>query len=490
MKKLVSILLCSLVIAMPLSSCKREAIIEDITSHTFIDNESNSGADVVSLESTVPTSSENTAPTSSKSIASTTSSKTTVGEKINSMYYPTKKTKIKLAHKTTGGASEKSSVTTVLKQMEKDYPNIEVSTNFISGDYGTKMYANLAAGTEPDVFVVADRDFGAWVKAGVLENLSPYIKNTTVLDTSKMIKSAISRYTYNGKEYGKGGDIYVICKDISPRALFYNKDLLKKYGVAEPSKTDPMNYDEFVSFLQKLTHPEDGVWGITQVNWEGWIRSHGASLLSADHKSSNLDDAKLQDSFQKMSDLIHKYKVTPTSTQLGAASGADILFQTQQAACFDGGSYYIMNIRGYGFDFDVCPLPGFSEDPFNNGHTGSVGYAVSTRSKNKNAAYLVAEYFGGRTAQKIMTDIGYGIPLYLDMANDPAVLNPKQKPYNMSVFVKAAEYQQPMDIVYTDNDQWYTVFQTRVRPLWNDPNSRASTIFPSIKKEIDTLLKR
>lgn len=164
MKKLVSILLCSLVIAMPLSSCKREAIIEDITSHTFIDNESNSGADVVSLESTVPTSSENTAPTSSKSIASTTSSKTTVGEKINSMYYPTKKTKIKLAHKTTGGASEKSSVTTVLKQMEKDYPNIEVSTNFISGDYGTKMYANLAAGTEPDVFVVADRDFGAWVR--------------------------------------------------------------------------------------------------------------------------------------------------------------------------------------------------------------------------------------------------------------------------------------------------------------------------------------
>ena len=400
MKKLVSILLCSLVIAMPLSSCKREAIIEDITSHTFIDNESNSGADVVSLESTVPTSSENTAPTSSKSIASTTSSKTTVGEKINSMYYPTKKTKIKLAHKTTGGASEKSSVTTVLKQMEKDYPNIEVSTNFISGDYGTKMYANLAAGTEPDVFVVADRDFGAWVKAGVLENLSPYIKNTTVLDTSKMIKSAISRYTYNGKEYGKGGDIYVICKDISPRALFYNKDLLKKYGVAEPSKTDPMNYDEFVSFLQKLTHPEDGVWGITQVNWEGWIRSHGTSLLSADHKSSNLDDAKLQDSFQKISDLIHKYKDTHTSTQLGAASGADILFQTQQAACFDGGSYYIMNIRGYGFDFDVCPLPSFSEDPFNNGHTGSVGYAVSTRSKNKNAAYLVAEYFGGRTAQK------------------------------------------------------------------------------------------
>ena len=76
------------------------------------------------------------------------------------------------------------------------------------------------------------------------------------------------------------------------------------------------------------------------------------------------------------------------------------------------------------------------------------------------------------------------------MANDPAVLNPKQKPYNMSVFVKAAESQQPMDIVYTDNDQWYTVFQTRVRPLWNDPNSRASTIFPSIKKEIDTLLKR
>ena len=134
--------------------------------------------------------------------------------------------KITMAHWVGIGAMEKASVNTVLKQLKKDYPNIDVEVNFVSGDYSTKMYANLAAGKEPDVFMVEDGVFGNWVKAGVLEDLTPYVEKSTELDTSAIWESAISRYTYDGQKQGSG-DLYVIPKDISPRALYYNKDLLK-----------------------------------------------------------------------------------------------------------------------------------------------------------------------------------------------------------------------------------------------------------------------
>lgn len=394
--------------------------------------------------------------------------------------------KITMAHWVGLGATEKASVNTVLKQLKKDYPNIEVEVNFISGDYSTKMYANLAAKKEPDVFLVEDGVFGKWAKAGVLEDLTPYIEQSSEIDPDQMWNSAISRFSYDGEKQGSGS-VYAIAKDISPRVLYYNKDLLKEYGVEEPSKTEPMNYEEFVEFLQKLTHPEDDVYGIPQISWECFTRSANTSILSEDYKSSNLNDSKLIKQFQNMSDLIHKYKVTPESASL-SSEGAIIMFQTEKAACFDGAIYNLMSVMDFDFDWDVCPLPGNEENPYASGYTGSVGYAVSKNSKNKEAAYIVAEYFATRTGQEILCDMGFNIPLYKDM-EPSAVVNKQGTEISMDVFMKAAEYQMPVDIVYTDNDQWYTVLTTRLQPLWNDSSTKASALLPSIKSEIDNLLK-
>jgi len=460
------------------ASCGKKTQVEDLYSESLLNNSdaaiSDSSSEIAGTGSTAASGS--TAGTSGAASAGT-------GTGSGS----TKKATITMAHWMAGGTTEKTSVNMVIQQLEKDYPNLTVKINFISGDYSTKMYANLAAGKEPDVFMVADGDFGKWVKAGVLENLSPYVKNSKVVDPAKIWSSAITRYSYNGTSQGTG-DLYVMPKDISPRVLFYNKDLLTKYGVAEPSKTKAMSYEEFVSFLTKVTHPADGVWGIPQLNWEGWIRSYGTSLLSSNYKTSNLNDKTLQDVFQKMSDLIHVYKVIPSSTQLDS-SGALIMFQTQKSACYDGAIYNVISVRDVAFDWDICPLPGGAASPYATGYTGSVGYGVSKNSKNKNEAYLVAEYFSGRKAQQLLSEIGFNIPLYKDMANSSVFLNTSKKPSNMSAFLTAAEYQQPLDSVFTDNDQWYTVLGNRLQPLWNDPSVKASVLLPSIKSEIDSLLK-
>ena len=394
---------------------------------------------------------------------------------------------VTMSHWMSGGTMEKISVNTVLEQFKKEYPNVKVNVNFISGDYATKMYANLAAKKETDVFMVPDANFGEWAKADVLENLSPYIEKSEVIDPSRMWESSFGRYQWDGTSVGEG-DIYAIPKDISPRVLFYNKDLLKKYGVEEPDSTTPMTYEEFAEFLKKVARPDEGVYGIATLNWEGMVRSHGTSLLSDDHKSSNLDDPKVIEAFQEVADMIHEHHVIPTSNELGSSSSM-ILFQSQRAVCFDGAIYEVASVREFDFEWDVCPLPGWSEDTYNSGYTGSVGYAVSKNSENKELAYLVAEYFASENAQKILTSIGFNIPLYKDMAESEIFLQPDTLPKNKEAFITAAENQEPLDTIYTENDQWYAVLATRLQPMWNDPTVKASELLPSVKSEIDSLLR-
>ena len=395
---------------------------------------------------------------------------------------------VTMSHWMSGGTMEKISVNTVLEQFKKEYPNVTVNVNFISGDYSTKMYANLAAQKETDVFMIPDAVFGKWAAAGVLESLSPYLEKSEVVDPSRMWESAFGRYKWDGKNVGEG-EIYAIPKDISPRVLFYNKDLLKKYGVEEPDPTTPMSYEEFAEFLKKVSHPEDGIYGMATINWEGMVRSHGTSLLTEDNKTSNLDDPKVIEAFQTVADLIHVHDVMPESKELGS-SGGIVLFQSQRAACYDGAIYDVATAREFSFDWDVCPLPGWSEDPYNTGYTGSVGYGISKNSKNKELAYLVAEYFASETAQEILSSIGFNIPLYKDMAASEVFLQKDSKPANKQAFIKAAEKQEPLYTIYTADDQWYSVLGSRLQPLWNDPSVKASTLLPSVKPEIDRLVAK
>lgn len=393
---------------------------------------------------------------------------------------------VTMSHWMSGGTMEKVSVNTVLEQFKKEYPNVNVKVNFISGDYSTKMYANLAAGKETDVFMVPDADFGKWAAAGVMENLASYIEKSDIVDPSAVWESAFSRYSWDGETVGKG-DIYAIPKDISPRVLFYNKDILAKKGVAEPDATTPMTYDEFIDFLVKASDVDKGIYGLAQLNWEGMVRSHGTSLLSEDKKSSNLNDPRVIEAFQKVADMIHVHKVMPTSTVLGSSS-ALILFQSQRAVCLDAAIYDLASIQEYDFEWGICPLPAWSEDSYNSGWTGSVGYAVSKNCENKELAYLVAEYFAGETAQSILTSIGFNIPLHKELANSSVFLKEEKASMNLQAFVTAAEHQEPLDTVYTLDDQWYTVLGTRLQPLWNDPTVKAADLLPSVKAEIDALL--
>ncbi len=62
-----------------------------------------------------------------------------------------------------------------LRNFEQSHPNIKVNWSPIPGDYPTKMRANVASGTVPDVFYLQPGMSSEYIGAGKLLNLSPYM---------------------------------------------------------------------------------------------------------------------------------------------------------------------------------------------------------------------------------------------------------------------------------------------------------------------------
>lgn len=125
---------------------------------------------------------------------------------------------------------------------------------------------------------------------------------------SDILPSIISSGTYNGKFYG--------FPDLaSARALFYNKDLFAKVGIANP----PTTWDEFIADAQKVSALGDGSVGYglamgpvnAQEELAIWLFNNGGQYK--DGNSWVMNSTKNVQTLQFLKDLANKYKVTQSN---------------------------------------------------------------------------------------------------------------------------------------------------------------------------------
>src|SRR5437660_3476517 len=67
-----------------------------------------------------------------------------------------------------------------LHNFEQSHPNIKVNWSPIPGDYPTKMRANVASGTVPDVFYLQPGMSSEYIKANKVLDLTPYMQRDNV----------------------------------------------------------------------------------------------------------------------------------------------------------------------------------------------------------------------------------------------------------------------------------------------------------------------
>ncbi len=303
-----------------------------------------------------------------------------------------------------------------LKNFEASHPNIKINWQPIPGDYATKMRANVASGTVPDVFYLQPAMSSSYISAGKLLNLSPYMARDHV-NASDYYPSLLSPFICTN------GSVFGLPKDWNSLGVFYNKQMFQAAGLPFPSAN--WTWQDLQNDAAKLTKnpgTSNGVYGIVlsadASRWGAFLFADGGSVLSKDgtqaafNSTQGVDSLKFYDSFLK-----NNTGALPTS--VGAPWNGDAFGKQKAAMVIEGGWLIPYMASTYpSVQYGIAPLPvaptGKRADLiFTN------AWAAYSGTKHPDAAWQLIKYMTGATVQESQLNAGFALPTLKSLANAP-----------------------------------------------------------------------
>lgn len=168
----------------------------------------------------------------------------------------------------------------VEKAFEAANPGIDVQIEIVPWDVLLqKLTTDIAAGTNADLSIIGTRWLIDFVQQGIAEPLDGYI---TPEFKDRFIDTFLSPSVMEGKTYG-------LPIAASARAMYYNKDILSKAGVANP----PATWAELQDAAKKIKDSGGDVFGFglqgkeieTDVYYYYAMWSMGTEILNQDGSS-------------------------------------------------------------------------------------------------------------------------------------------------------------------------------------------------------------
>lgn len=390
-----------------------------------------------------------------------------------------------------GAPEERDVFADVLRDLERERPSLRVDYTQVPGvgyDYLNKLRLMIVANMAPDVFYVPDGAFPELVRSGALLDLDPLLDESS-FDLGAIWTTAIDRYRWDGERLHEG-DLYALPKDLGPMALFYNAELLRRRGVAAPSSTEPMTWDGAIATWRALTFDDAGIkrWGITAFPYEAAVWSSGAEILGPDRRTWAMTTPSAIEAFQWCADLALREGVAPNPARLADVALGSELFEAGLAAMHIDGRWMVPRYRKLAFEWDVAPIPVPVPGADAVTRSGSVGLAISSRTRHPKEAFAVVEYLAGPRGQRKLTTTGFQLPNQRALAMTGVFLQRDQRPAHAEVFVAMAEKSRPGPITQTPNAFWHDVFAAYADEVWRGER-RAAVLFPVIAPRLDQALE-
>jgi len=318
-------------------------------------------------------------------------------------------TKIVIWHAYRG--EEKDAIEAVAANFNKEHADIQVSLLAVPFDaLADKVSAAVPRDKGPDLFIYAQDRLGGWIVAGIAEPIEYYLTEDV---EGRFVGGSLDAFTYKGSIYG----LPLSTKCVT---LIYNKAL-----VTDPPKTT----EELISLAQSLTDPAKKQYGLVYEiqNYyyhSIWMQGFGARVFDEEgNPTLNMPEAVA--ALQYAIDLQQKYKIVPEEVSNVLVT---TLFNEGKAAMTINGPWFRGEIDPK-IKYGVALLPVISEKgtpatPF----LTVEGIIMSTRSKNKEAAFKVMDYFTNNATSLVFATKGKMISasksVYLDKAilADPIIL--------------------------------------------------------------------
>ena len=296
--------------------------------------------------------------------------------------------------------------------------------------YSQKVIAAARAKTLPDIFgILGEKEtLSAFIKAGHILNLSPYMKEE--IDNQKEIRlkwkdsfypQTLKVVTFNqDNTYGVSAGIYAVPIDTAIMQFIYNKTLFKEAGL-DPEKS-PETMEEFLAWAQTIQEKTDATgficgWG------EGWLLNALATewaintmgedkfLKTLEGKISYTDPdwiktfslfAKLKDS-----EILASNIVTITNKE------AEEAFAQGKAAFSFNGSWSVNTYKqlSESLDYAFFSLPrAFDDHPIKVWGGAGSSFMVDANSPKKNQAIKFLKWLSAKKQQEFLAKKTNNLP--------------------------------------------------------------------------------
>jgi multiple sugar transport system substrate-binding protein len=344
----------------------------------------------------------------------------------------------------TSTPAEDALVKSNLDKFQQLHPNIHINWSAIPGDYPTKMRANVASGTVPDVFYLSPDMSSEYISAGKLLNLSPYMTRDHV-SANDYYPALLNPFTCTS------GQIYGLPKDWSSLGIFYNKQMFQAAGVPFPSAN--WTWQDMYNDAQKLTKnagATNATYGISlsadASRWGAFLLADGGQMLNKDgtqavfNNSAGVNALTYYDSFIK-----NHVGVLPT--QVGAPWNGDAFGKAKTAMTVEGPWLIPYMSSTYpNIQYDIAPLPVSSTGKRAN-LIFTNAWAAYSGTKHPEAAWELIKYMTGTTVQKSQLDAGFALPTIKGLSNDPYFTqHPDFKVLFDAASYSYADYYGPQDV--------------------------------------------
>ena len=350
--------------------------------------------------------------------------------------------------------------------------------------YQSTLSGKIMAGNPPQVAAIINE----WYPQPITRGLMQPIKNTGWDYTNKTddiyALSMMEQFSYKGEMYGvalKGSNHSTF------EVMFFNKDMLKAYGVSEDPyqlwKKGQWNWETCLSIAKACTDAKNEKYGLTCVSQFFWMLSAGQDFVLSDINGlqNNIKSSKLLDTWHHAWDMIYTHKVIPTNF-----SQQKELFYSEQVAMYGVGSFAMQADPSHTtyvpqnakFDWGVVPFPSPAGQSAVAGCEGTVwGFPTKVSGDKLQAAMWYLRYnlddtnYGERdmySKEECWEVMGWMSTQKVQSYNSVGVVCYGGKYTAWSIQYSVIDQATTKAAVKTNLDKWYAELDANIQTIENE----------------------
>lgn len=210
-----------------------------------------------------------------------------------------------------GDESEQKVYRDTIERFKSICPDVTVNYVPVPSDFQTKLKAQMAGGTAPDVFYVDDQLMTAFAPSGQLLALDDMMSQAGV-SRSDFVSALMPIYTLNNTTYA-------LPKDWGTLGLIYLPEAFADAGIAEP--TADWTWDDMRTAAKTIA--DKGTYGgfCMGADWarfSPFVTSNGGAFASSDYKTATLDTPAVKTMATFVADMFaEKSLVRPADVSAG-----------------------------------------------------------------------------------------------------------------------------------------------------------------------------